>query len=76
MPALVVVRERMAPGDNFDNLLKHPVLIGSLTSFVSGVQGVIFLVISAWFSREPMLERDAPLPYPNVKPGVTLKHMT
>lgn len=72
----MVVRERIAPGDNLDNLLKQPVLIAfSLVPLfsASGVHGVIFLTISSCLNRAPMLERDAPLPYPNVRPGVTLQ---
>ena len=63
--ALVVVRDRIAPDDNFESRLKQPTLIG-FDVFVSesGVQGVIFLVISSWRSRSPMLEREAPDPYP------------
>ena len=77
MPALVVVLERMAPGDSFDSRLKQPTLIAFEDAFAvsfleSAVHGVIFLVIWSCLRRAPMLEREASGPYPKVKPGVTL----
>lgn len=60
----MVVRDRMAPGDNLERRLKQDVLMGVLEELVSvsGVQGLILRTISSWRRREPMSERVASLP--------------
>lgn len=76
IPADVVVRDRMAPGDSLERREKHWVLIAFLLVglvSLSVVHGVILRVISSCRSREPMSDREASLPYPKVKPGVTLE---